>query len=71
MNACTLARFPFIDGVTNPLPEVLDFRLSECEILHLLLQIPHFAVLDLDLLDLDTLLSPPLYHPLLLTGTQE
>jgi hypothetical protein len=56
---------------TYPLTEILDLWLSECEILHLLLQITHLAVLDLDLFDIDALLTPSLCHSFLLGWAEE
>ena len=57
--------------MTHPLTEILDFRLPEREILHLLLQITHLAILDLDLFHLNTLFAPSLQHPLFLARAEE
>lgn len=55
----------------RPLAEILDFRLLECKVLHLLTQIPHLALFDLDQFHINPLVGPPCGHAITFGRTEE
>ena len=55
---------------SHPLTQVLDLGISECKALHLLFEVAHLALFNLDRLDFQPFLLPPFLHAFLL-GRQE
>lgn len=64
-------RLTHTSPVTHPLSEILDLGLLERKALHLLVELAHLALLDLDPLDVDALVGPAGLHALFLGRAED